>query len=133
MILRNKTSSGLCFKSVSADVPFHGPTFAIGPFLGVLKHPQIKSRFLAFHAALASLLVAAGSEGLHAADFQLFEGDGFDTWTVEGKGFGGGPSAAEVAGMAREPKFGSSIPTPVAADGLQPITLVFPMRKPMRS
>ena len=48
---------------------------------------------------LASLLVAAVSPGLHADDLQRFEGDGFDTWTIEGKGFGGGPTGADVTGL----------------------------------
>ena len=43
--------------------------------------------------------MAAVSPRLHATDFQLFEGDGFDTWTIEGKGFGGGPTGAEVDGI----------------------------------
>ena len=60
---------------------------------------SLKRKFPAFRVALASILAVVGVQSLHAADYQLFEGDGFDTWTIEGKGFGGGPSAAEVAGI----------------------------------
>ncbi len=61
--------------------------------------PGVKCKSLPFRVPLAGILAVAGFQGLQAADYQLFEGDGFDTWTIEGKGFGGGPSSAEVAGI----------------------------------
>ncbi len=62
----------------------------------VLKRLSIRNKSL---ATVAAALLFASFQGSHAADYQLFEGDGFDTWTIEGKGFGGGPAAAEVAGI----------------------------------
>jgi len=64
-----------------------------------LSGPGLKVNLLPLRVALAGLLLASACEDLRAADFQLFEGDGFDTWTIEGKGFGLGPSSGEVAGI----------------------------------
>ncbi len=54
----------------------------------------------AFRVGLAGLFVLASFQSALATDYQLFEGDGFETWTIEGKGFGGGPAAAEVPGIS---------------------------------
>jgi quinoprotein glucose dehydrogenase len=56
---------------------------------------RLSSLFLALFAALATA---------RAVDFQLFEGDGFDTWVEEGIGFGRGPASGLIPGLPDELK-----------------------------
>src|SRR4051812_43294426 len=68
---------------------------SIRPFFRLIlcmKRPLLTSLFA----------LAASLPTLRAADFQLFEGDGFDTWVEEGAGFGGGPSSGLIPGLPDE-------------------------------